>query len=318
MTADETVRNDSGEVPAPRPPPSPGPLSGATSRPPAARASGPRPSAHPVGPRPRASNPHQFGRVDDDGTVWLISAAGERVVGSWQAGDREAAFAHFGRRFDDLATEVTLMEERLAAGTGDARKIKGTRVRAGRDPADGRPCWATSTRLAGRLTSLAEQAECHGRRGALPARGASGRADRPQGGAGRRGRGTWPPTRDAVEGRGRSAPRDPRRVENHQRSGPQSRRRVVEALFRGPGGLQPAAGFPFRRVGSGTLGDPAGQRTPLRAGRRVVGVDRLDRHQRRISQAAHRMESGGPSIQRCRRRPVAPLQGRPGRVFQRT
>jgi hypothetical protein len=64
--------------------------------------------------------------VDDDGTVWLISSAGERVIGSWQAGDTEAAFAHFGRRFDDLGTEVALMEERLAAGTGDARKIKAT------------------------------------------------------------------------------------------------------------------------------------------------------------------------------------------------
>ena len=73
---------------------------------------------------PPRSDPHRFGRVDDDGTVWIISSAGERVVGSWQAGDPEAAFAHFGRRFDDLSTEVTLMEERLASGTGDARKIK--------------------------------------------------------------------------------------------------------------------------------------------------------------------------------------------------
>ncbi len=70
------------------------------------------------------SDPRRFGRVDDDGTVWLISASGERVIGSWQAGEPEAAFAHFGRRFDDLTTEITLMEERLAAGTGDARKIK--------------------------------------------------------------------------------------------------------------------------------------------------------------------------------------------------
>ncbi|MGH3532751.1 MAG: DUF349 domain-containing protein, partial [Mycobacterium sp.] len=66
------------------------------------------------------------GRVDADGTVWLISAAGERVIGSWQAGDTEAAFAHFGRRFDDLSTEVALMEERLTSGTGDARKIRAT------------------------------------------------------------------------------------------------------------------------------------------------------------------------------------------------
>jgi hypothetical protein len=75
---------------------------------------------------PPTSDPHRFGRVDDDGTVWLISAAGERTIGSWQAGDNEAAFAHFGRRFDDLSTEITLLEERLAAGTGDARKIKAT------------------------------------------------------------------------------------------------------------------------------------------------------------------------------------------------
>jgi hypothetical protein len=70
------------------------------------------------------ADPHRFGRVDPDGTVWLITSAGERQIGSWQAGDNEAAFAHFGRRYDDLHTEVALMEGRLAAGTGDARKIK--------------------------------------------------------------------------------------------------------------------------------------------------------------------------------------------------
>jgi len=62
--------------------------------------------------------------VDPDGTVWLITAAGERVIGSWQAGDTEAAYAHFGRRYDDLHTEIALMEGRLTSGTADARKIK--------------------------------------------------------------------------------------------------------------------------------------------------------------------------------------------------
>ncbi|ATA28128.1 ATPase involved in DNA repair [Mycobacterium lepraemurium] len=107
---------------------------------------------------PPPSDPHRFGRVDDDGTVWLISAAGERVVGSWQAGDREAAFAHFGRRFDDLATEVTLMEERLASGTGDARKIKAHAS----ELAEALPMATVLgdiDALAARLASLAEQAE---------------------------------------------------------------------------------------------------------------------------------------------------------------
>lgn len=49
-----------------------------------------------------------------DGTVYLVTADGGRAIGSWQAGDPDAAFAHFGRRFDDLATEVALMESRLA------------------------------------------------------------------------------------------------------------------------------------------------------------------------------------------------------------
>jgi hypothetical protein len=46
------------------------------------------------------------------------------VIGSWQAGDSEAAYAHFGRRYDDLSTEVALMERRLESGAGDARKIR--------------------------------------------------------------------------------------------------------------------------------------------------------------------------------------------------
>lgn len=106
--------DDSNAGGPPRPGPRPGPPR-------------PVPKPHPpVAPLavPPSSDPHRFGRVDDDGTVWLITSAGERTIGSWQAGDTEAAFAHFGRRFEDLATEVTLMETRLASGTGDARKIK--------------------------------------------------------------------------------------------------------------------------------------------------------------------------------------------------
>ena len=60
-----------------------------------------------------------FGRVDDDGTVYVKTAAGERVVGSWQAGTPEEGLAHFARRFADLVTEVDLIEARLASGAAD-------------------------------------------------------------------------------------------------------------------------------------------------------------------------------------------------------
>jgi hypothetical protein len=105
-----------------------------------------------------SADPHRFGRVDPDGTVWLISSAGERQIGSWQAGDTEAAFAHFGRRFDDLQTEVALMEGRLASGTGDARKIKS----AAAQMAESLPTASVLgdvDALAARLTAIVDQAD---------------------------------------------------------------------------------------------------------------------------------------------------------------
>ncbi len=61
-----------------------------------------------------------FGRVDEEGTVYVKTAAGERVVGSWQAGTPEEGLAHFARRFDGVVTEVNLIETRLSTGAGDA------------------------------------------------------------------------------------------------------------------------------------------------------------------------------------------------------
>src|SRR5262245_28214174 len=61
-----------------------------------------------------------FGRVDPDGTVYVKMAAGERVVGSWQAGTPEEGLAHYARRFADLVTEVDLIEARLGTGAADA------------------------------------------------------------------------------------------------------------------------------------------------------------------------------------------------------
>jgi hypothetical protein len=144
MMADEPSSNDSPK-PVPRPGPRPGP------RP------TPRSVAHPVA-APPPSDPHQFGRVDDDGTVWLISAAGERIIGCWQAGDPEAAFAHFGLRFDDLSTEITLMEERLVSGTGDARKIKANASALAETLPTACVLGDIDT-LAARLTSLLEHAD---------------------------------------------------------------------------------------------------------------------------------------------------------------
>ncbi|MFD6098385.1 DUF349 domain-containing protein [Nocardiopsis flavescens] len=54
-----------------------------------------------------------WGRVDDEGTVYVRTGEGERVVGSWQAGEPEEALAFFRRKYDSLVTEVELLEKRL-------------------------------------------------------------------------------------------------------------------------------------------------------------------------------------------------------------
>lgn len=61
----------------------------------------------------------EWGRIDADGTVYVQTTDGERVIGSWQAGDAASGLAFYGRRYADLATEVTLLEQRLASGSGD-------------------------------------------------------------------------------------------------------------------------------------------------------------------------------------------------------
>ncbi|BBZ28035.1 hypothetical protein MMAD_23300 [Mycolicibacterium madagascariense] len=109
---------------------------------------------------PPSADPHRFGRVDDDGTVWLVTSAGERVVGSWQAGEHDAAYAHFGRRFDDLATEVALMERRLASGNGDARKIKSAAAALAETLPTAAVLGDVDT-LAARLSAIVEQADSH-------------------------------------------------------------------------------------------------------------------------------------------------------------
>lgn len=59
----------------------------------------------------------QWGRVAEDGTVYVRTSAGERQVGSWQAGDPEGALAFFRRKYDAIALEIDLLETRVQSGT---------------------------------------------------------------------------------------------------------------------------------------------------------------------------------------------------------
>jgi hypothetical protein len=54
-----------------------------------------------------------WGRVDEQGTVYVRTAEGERVVGSWQAGSPEEALAYFERKYQGLSAEIGLLEHRV-------------------------------------------------------------------------------------------------------------------------------------------------------------------------------------------------------------
>jgi hypothetical protein len=58
-----------------------------------------------------------WGRVADDGTVFVRTKDGERSVGQWPDANPEEALAFYTRRYDALAFEVDLLEKRVQAGT---------------------------------------------------------------------------------------------------------------------------------------------------------------------------------------------------------
>ncbi|MFC7344056.1 DUF349 domain-containing protein [Saccharopolyspora griseoalba] len=78
------------------------------------------PAAAPVVPN-ASQDPTKWGRVDDDGTVYVKTADGERAIGSWQAGDVSEGLALYARKFDDLLTEVELLETRLNTHAGEPK-----------------------------------------------------------------------------------------------------------------------------------------------------------------------------------------------------
>jgi hypothetical protein len=85
------------------------------------------PAGHDNRPVPPAEpNPSRWGRIDDEGNVYVRTADGERAVGVWQAGTPDEGLLHYARRFDDLRTEVELLATRLDSGAGDPKHALST------------------------------------------------------------------------------------------------------------------------------------------------------------------------------------------------
>ena len=61
-------------------------------------------------------DPAAFGRVGEDGTVFVRTPSGEKAVGSYPGKSAEEALAYFVRKFEALASEVALTAARVMSG----------------------------------------------------------------------------------------------------------------------------------------------------------------------------------------------------------
>ncbi|MBO3087231.1 DUF349 domain-containing protein [Cellulomonas dongxiuzhuiae] len=132
----------------------------------------PRPSAvaaSPAGPAVPVPTPDEeaaaahaatFGRVDEDGTVHVVEAAGERVVGQFPGASAPEALALYVRRFLDLQAKVALFDARLSATDLSVKEIDQTLTRLTEElaePAAVGDLDALRTRLEGLRSRAAER-----------------------------------------------------------------------------------------------------------------------------------------------------------------
>lgn len=120
-----TEPEETSTPPAPGPP-VPGPPVPGPPRPrptPAPPAPAPQDPAAPPASAPPARTPAadsaievEWGRVREDGTVFVFTADGEREVGQFPEGTPEEALTFFTQRYDALAFEVSLLEQRIRNG----------------------------------------------------------------------------------------------------------------------------------------------------------------------------------------------------------
>jgi hypothetical protein len=58
----------------------------------------------------------EWGRVAEDGTVYVRTSDGERAVGQYPEGTPDEALAFYAKRYDELAGSVHLLDQRVTAG----------------------------------------------------------------------------------------------------------------------------------------------------------------------------------------------------------
>jgi hypothetical protein len=153
----------STEAPAPAPTPAPRPTPAAV-RPTPRPVQPPAASVTPVAVAPDAGPPEvghltavdreaaaAFGRVDENGTVWVRRADGEHEVGAYPDATPEEAVAYFVRKYEELVAQVDLFDQRLRS-----TELGGKDIVAG---VSGLRTALAETRAVGDLDALAARVE---------------------------------------------------------------------------------------------------------------------------------------------------------------
>jgi len=158
-----------GTQPAARPAPGPRPTPSSVRPVPRPAPRRPAAAAAPAAPAVPVPTPDEeaeaaraatFGRVDEDGTVHVVEAAGERVVGQFPGASAPEALALYVRRFLDLQAKVALFDARLSATDLSVKEIDQTLTRLTEElaePAAVGDLDALRARLEGLRTRAAER-----------------------------------------------------------------------------------------------------------------------------------------------------------------
>ncbi|WP_330236847.1 DUF349 domain-containing protein [Streptomyces sp. NBC_00566] len=99
-----------------------------------------------------------WGRVDETGTVYVRTADGEQVVGSWAAGSPEEALAYFERKYEGLVVEIGLLEKRVQTTDLSAKDAQ-TAIRHIREQVDAHHAVGDLEALRTRLDKLVKTVE---------------------------------------------------------------------------------------------------------------------------------------------------------------
>ena len=224
-----------------------------------------RAGARRAGPAAPARTPvpdsqgRDWGRVDDDGTVYVRTADGERSVGQMPDATPEEALAFFVRRYDDLAFEVELLEQRVAAGTLGPDEATALGQAGARQPSHDAQAVGDLAGLDARLDALTED----DRRAARAApRGAGPQA---RGGQGARRSASPPRPSGCRRGQRLAQRRQPdaaaaRRVEGAPPAREVGRRRPVAPVLDRPDDVHPAPQGALRRAQREARRAPASSR----------------------------------------------------------